>query len=355
MRYSSTTCLVLALLLLLAPACGNRSVGLIDGGTDSVIPLDHGAPDKGATEMGAPVDGPSSALSLKEKITRACTMAISCSPASAVDPISASSCIDELGKLDWPRAGYYTFGPSMQLGQRLLTCGQQPNCGAFHQCFGGSWIGFHPCRVGATCSGSKLVQSGSSGNYFDCASLGGTCQSLATNVPRSCCTHNLPCPSSPLGGVSCQGTKGIYCMMSSDTSHGVGIDFDCAPTNRGCSTTLGSFSVCVGTGATCGGDGSSGKTICAGSSATYCAEGKLATYDCSKNILRSACDPDDPLIPCRPAGKQCGSPPSKLSDQCQGDKLIVCVNGYHVAVDCTSLGFDTCDQSWNGKPARCKR
>ena len=53
---------------------------------------------------------------------------------------------------------------------------------------------------------------------------------------------------------------------------------------------------------------------------------------------------------CKPRGEQCGP---GYEGACQGSSLLVCVDGYKVAVDCTAIGFDLCATPAGVGYARC--
>lgn len=55
--------------------------------------------------------------------------------------------------------------------------------------------------------------------------------------------------------------------------------------------------------------------------------------------LRSACNKGGATEPCRLEGSQCNA---GYAGECQGSKLLVCVDGYKLGVDCAAIGFDLC-------------
>jgi hypothetical protein len=322
---------LLALLVLCSAACGGRPALLVDG------------PRAEASRMDAPRSD--TAISDLEHAVRACVVAASCAPyatGSSALKVTASGCLDELGRLDWPQGGY-SAGPISSLARRFLDCvppAGAVDCKTFTSCYGGDWVSFSTCREFAMCDGAKL--KGYKGDLtIDCAVLGphATCVDLPTGVPRACCTAS----TCSVAGTTCQGSEGSTCSMS------VLFEFDCAPSGRVCSVDP-KVGLCQGTGTAC--DVSAPPT-CAGATATYCAGGKLSTVSCAKRLLRSACDPSSSYLPCRPAGSECT--PDFLGECADGGAgLVVCVDGRRRTVGCATLGFEVCyPPNAEGRPARC--
>ncbi len=171
----------------------------------------------------------------------------------------------------------------------------------------GGYSGSGPSSL-CECSKDMLYTQSNNAMFLHCNVLGGTCVDLPTGAIRACCatktcagTSATTCYPNPGGSPK----KGTHCLL------GIAYDFDCAPMGQTCSPVQGQL--CV------------------------------ATVDCAKNVLHSACNSGKTTVdPCRLEGSQCNA---GYAGACQGNSLLVCVDGYKVPVDCTSIGFDLC-----GKP-----
>ena len=321
-------------------SCHSRTVPAVDAGRD-VDPSVDLRPDRARADGLRPArDGGDAGLALTEEAARACIIASSCMAglkANSYQPFTASRCLDGFAYLDWPRMSYnmdHNRAPS----RRVLQCAKSfTTCEAFFHCYGGNWISFSLCREGGSCMANRLVSYQNNVYYLDCSSYKAKCVNLPTGAIRGCCAVKTCAATS---STTCNGAKGTHCLL------GVSFDFDCAPTNRQCSTDTSVM--CAGKGASCP---TLSKPKCAGSKATYCAGGRLSTYDCVNNSFRSACDDNSHGIPCKPADAQCGP---DWKGQCNGTRLGVCLNGTRMFLDCAKLGFSGCSVTNTQKVAHCQ-
>lgn len=267
-----------------------------------------------------------------------CARAASCGDTEATWPaFTASQCLDGLARFGWHFSSPATL-PDPALVERLSACAGAADCASYRACFGGDWLGLSRCREGATCVGDgELLQAWQGGPSFDCASLGATCADLWSGAARACCNAE-PCTTST--PIVCDGASASWCG-----GWGERVAFDCAASGRLCAEGADPWQgPCVGAGAPC----AEGTPItCAGSVATYCSGGALASHDCGTTVFRTGCA-EGGLDPCRPAGDECDE---WLLETCEGDALVVCVDGLLTPVSCLDLGFAGCAEQPTG--ARC--
>lgn len=303
---------------------GGSSGGSSTGGGSST--------DGGSVDADAGVDH-------LEAVLEACAIATSCAepgpPSGVWYAFTPSVCVDAFGELGRPQMPYVS---DPDVANLLVDCAHTSDCAAFRKCYGGGWVSLSRCREGGYCPGQTTLMTGGGGQAtFDCAALGTSCVDLWSNALRACCEE--PCA----GGtdVACKGDVASYCG-----GWGERVELDCGLDGRTCQNDMSE--PCVGKGAPC----SAGQKVsCAGSVARYCSGGRLSTYDCKHSWSRTACaDGAYSYAPCRAAGTDCD--PSTYVGECQGDQLMVCVDGRLRGVSCNALGFDACDLPQVGY-ARC--
>jgi hypothetical protein len=336
--------LVLAVgMLALSSGCGGRTSLL--GAGDGAAASGDGRPPRPDQR------GDGASLSVIERSVRACVVAASCldNVDGGYPAAVASGCIDAFGRFNW-FVGGYGFGPDDVVAERLLACvekarsgaGPVIDCGVLRTCTGGTWFnpGLSMCREGGYCAGNVMRGGGPGGPTLDCGSYAATCVDLPTGAQRACCTKQL-CAGEGL--VSCQGTQATLCML------GVEHVIDCAATGRTCvPQPVIKVDPCGGTGAPCD---ITQKPMCQGTSATYCAAGKLATTVCGASPYRGACDPSS-YVPCKPAGAEC-TPDFKGECDPSQKSVVVCRDGRRQVVSCTALGFEVCHGAGGKYGARC--
>jgi hypothetical protein len=309
-------------------ACDHRTVpstadATPDAATDASIPDGHTYTGDGMAPYAA-------------QVAKACAVAAGCAPAS--EPKVTSICIQAFATYGWPGGweGHQEDPRDSELMQRMVSCAAAHggSCDAFHACYGGNWVRVDICRAGI-CEGSRMVDQLDPTVYLDCASFGGTCVFNA-DMKRACCRRK-PCAST----VCHSKTRGTRCTgFDLDAS----LEFDCAATGLVCVPGLDSG--CAGGGPSCAPDTVPAQCLDA-TKVRWCAAGHEVTFDCASHAFFQACiDPGDAPPPplCSPAGKEC-----QWSEEntCQGDDLVVCVDGYRRTVSCKQLGFGTCIEDAN--------
>jgi hypothetical protein len=331
-----------------AGACGGRStlsagrgeVAAGGGGGAAAAGGSGGAGDGGAAGGGGEGGAP-----LEVDVVRACVVASSCADLDGGVPwpaFSASACVEAFGRLGWHFSSPSEL-PDPTIAARLLECAATAaagDCAAFRSCFGGGWVSLSRCREGGMCQGNTLVAWGPDGPGYDCGTIGATCMDLWSGAQRACCNAEVCSQSSD---VTCAGTQVEYCG-----GWGEHVEFDCGASGRLCQSDL--WDPCVGPGAACAPDA---PVTCAGSVASYCSGGALAVHDCSQVLGRTACAEGAPSqygVPCRPSGDACD--PTSYLGACEGDDLVLCVDGELRAESCAALGFAACEL-FDVIPARC--
>jgi hypothetical protein len=269
----------------------------------------------------------------KQRVLEACAFAGACTPS-----VLPSECVSWFAYPSTPFGGS-SVGRGHSMLERLVECAPAKDCETFIRCYGGSWVAPTTCRMEGRCKNGKLEDHLTSGPtaklFFDCNALGGTCEGgccLLESCPSS--GSSITChPSSKSSTVS---TKGTRCK------EGALMDFDCSSRGQVCSTTDG----CKGGGPSC--DPETFEDTCTGNVARYCVAnpdgtGNIASLDCNENAFASRCSPYLMLHnePCGPAGFDCEP---WYQGECQGSRLLVCVNGFKTPVDCRAIGFDTCGE-----------
>lgn len=266
-----------------------------------------------------------------QSIIEACVIATSCgrAPDWLFDD-TAATCIDGFSRLEWSYDSPPLL-PDPVIADKLLACAASArgDCEAFQSCFGGDWVTLPRCREGGFCS-NNIMSASTEGPSYDCGAIGATCQDLWSGAQRACCN---PAPCSTSTGVECDGTVASFCGI-----WGENIVFDCGQSGRTCQSDP--LEPCVGTLGPCAPDTTA---TCAGNTVTYCSAGRLATYDCSSTMFRTACNQGAPPYetPCRPQGAECD--PWNTPGTCDGSVLRTCADGVRVDVDCAALGFSGCE------------
>ena len=313
-------------------ACGRTGLSLSLGHADGA----GGAPTRSTSSTGGTTsDASGSTGSLSEQqvsIIDACVIAASCGEAYPF--VSASKCIDGFGLLWWYAEGY--AAPNPTIAAHLLQCAgvAHGDCAAFRSCFGGNDIALSGEYLDGTCQG-QVAQQGNNLS-FDCAAIGATCQSLVSTAGAVCNHASCAGPTS----VTCNGSIASHCSFG-----GQFLEVDCAKSGRVCADGAppGAWP-CVGTSDAC----MPGGTSCVGDTASYCAGGKLATFDCQGTLFRTACSPSSLATEADPPCKYKADTCLPAADSCSGTSIQLCVDGDFVDVDCKALGFTGCSPTTTG-------
>jgi len=331
--------------------CGARS-GLIDAPSlpASASPDASGAADAPppdiTVDLGLPDTlQPDAGPGARQQVVEACAYTAACT-ASSGHPVTLSQCLEWFARKGWLDGSYETMGA--QLLDRLRSCAPAASCQALYSCYGGTWIGPTTCRAGASCEKGR-VQSGA--EHLDCAVLGRSCVELppVTAGERACCALKT-CPTEPAASTTCLAgdpTRGVHCKA------GIAEEIDCGAWGMVCNP---SALPCKGTGAWC--MTKSGTSCGSFTVAQFCMpsygggdHGYNATVDCSQNPVHGKCNGGGSTFePCAPAGNECWT---DLAAECQGTRLMVCVDGYKLAVDCEAIGFDLCGTPPPDSTPRC--
>jgi hypothetical protein len=272
----------------------------------------------------------------KDEIIRTCAKAASC--ASSANVYSASRCIQDLGRT---ASRWDDIKPN-----HLLTCASAPGtyCSGFTGCWGGDLFTLEPFVENGQCDGNSIevTPAGASApQYLNCGAMGGVCEGLATGVVSVACNARS-CSGAQRPDPACDGATASGCGGWAEYT-----SLDCAWSGRTC-RIAGNHAVCAGTGAACS---ESDRVTCAGSVATYCSGGALATVDCAKTGTATRCAAGAPANePCTAAGTECA--PASFVEYCDDNRLMVCADGELVAVACNTIGLVLCFDSALG-PAHC--
>jgi hypothetical protein len=217
---------------------------------------------------------------------------------------------------------------------KLLRCAveHKGDCERFHGCYGGTWGDVGICRFSATCRGSRIVAQADPALYFDCATLGGSCEELSG---QACCKTT-----------SCVESKCLSPTQSGTCSQGIYWEINCEPAGALCVSYGASLGVCVGS------SGANGETCTdpteiqclSPTMVRYCLNKRYHTYDCSKHPFFKRCSQTETCA---------GTGPTEPTSRCEADTLVLEVFGYRGTVNCKDLGFPSCSEAVQGK-GRCK-
>jgi hypothetical protein len=133
-------------------------------------------------------------------------------------------------------------------------------------------------------------------------------------------------------------------------------DYECGAIGMGCALDLGDpddhaddIYVCTGREESC--DPAGVAPSCDGTTLAECVQnldgtGNTARWDCASGAIHRTCDASVPG--CTPTATTCD--PTTDQGSCDGDNLVVCVDGTVQTIDCQEHGLATCRQ---GTPALC--
>ncbi len=110
---------------------------------------------------------------------------------------------------------------------------------------------------------------------------------------------------------------------------------DCSALDLQCRDPLAG--TCEGTGRSC----QLGSDQCKGNILVRCAEGYKQEIDCTQLPGQKVCD--SLTESCRGAGTECDA--DEFFDTCEGNTLVTCVDGFKKRYDCLTLGFLGCEKA----------
>ena len=212
-------------------------------------------------------------------------------------------------------------------------------CDAARVCAGWEYaISTEPCAAG--CSGTTFTACDDSFRMrIDCSKLGLSCDLLAI------CSENLATGCDRESFVNTCGASGQPTICDDDV---IIAGPDCAALGLGCLD--GS---CIGSGAACmGGSRSNEGAVfydgmsCEGTTLVSCVYGREHRLDCATVAAGFSCQTHAGAsfcgigAECTPAAPAEGSGPEET---CEGNSVVFCNAGRVERIECTSLGFETCD------------
>lgn len=298
----------------LSPGGGDGEVG----GSDLSGRADQGAGvDAGGADLRRDGGAPS-----PDDFARLCTLAASCGarlvPAAT---ISASQCTSTL----------YDAWPDDPVTAHFVSCAGAGDCAALFACLGSDLLLLKKFSPNSQCQGNSIVREG---HHYDCGAVGLTCV-------KELIGERAYCAKKACGEMFTMTCKGDTIERCSDN---VFDTIDCARSGATCSQGQ-----CVGAGAVC--DSLHTPASCAGPVLTTCLNGRLAKQDCSREPLRTQCN-----------GGQCGYPQGNIdcligNAMCMGTSAVICAGpggGTWRAIDCRTLGFQTCGHPANSSEVICQ-
>jgi hypothetical protein len=266
-----------------------------------------------------------------QQLVNACVLAVSCDP--LFFDVTVSDCIN--------RDYLNTFFPNKCLAD--IT-----SCDDYYACQGSRIATLSECSEASnedtdigTCNAGIATSCFGSGDgiVFDCGVLGGTCTTYHESDyadfgdTAAGCQILSNCTDPTDNSLHCGTSSQLYVCAATDTSATLGIGRTC-PAGSTCQTSNGNTD-CYFSAPSCTTPG------------TSCANGQLTT------CIALTSDNQQYTNGCATAGLECGGTPaacvapgcSDCTEGCNADGtgLQICIGGAPFTVDCTALGFNTCD------------
>ncbi|MCD6497742.1 MAG: hypothetical protein J7M25_05470 [Deltaproteobacteria bacterium] len=232
------------------------------------------------------------------------------------------------------------------LWSQIYRCVNQAegNCKAVRQCYGGG-SDLLPCkelddgfcdrdvRVYCDVMDRKLYR-------FDCRSTGQVCAlgTLPGGQTTPFCGYGA-CDSTDYEA-NCAGNLLLTCDQGYVNIR------DCATDGVICGKTNNGNLGCVGQGDPCPRNMTA---TCQGPVLNTCVGGRQAIIHCENLPGEKNCDPKS--LSCVGAGTECID--GQDQERCDGNKVVVCLDGYWYEVDCVELGFTRCEIV-GGAGAHCR-
>ncbi len=178
-----------------------------------------------------------------------------------------------------------------------------------------------------------------------CVLSGRTCSTVDAVTNRGACTGASGARCNAGAKATCEGTSAVACeRIGSAPAFDVGID--CATLGAGRCLDGAEGPACV-PGDTASACTSERPLACQGDVVTGCVDGRTLTLDCK--ALGLACVPPPTARGAWETGAFCQRKPDAggacdplTPDTCSGTRLVSCLRGGEVTLDCASVGLDPC-------------
>ncbi len=273
-----------------------------------------------------------------QQLVDACVLTVSCDP--LFFDVTVSDCITNDYLASYP-----------------TTClAGIKSCADYYTCMGSRIATLAECAAASnadtdqgSCSNGIATSCSSFGDGIvsNCAALGGTCTvfheaDYDVDFPDTSagCQLGTACDDTP-SGLQCFGVR-TYSCDDTDTATTQGISRQTCPGGSACQSTNGTAE-CLATAPACATAGTSCAsattlTTCipvTSGNQQYTSDCTAAGLTCTTSVAGTAA--------CTAAG--CAN--SGCGETCNGNTLHTCIGGAPLDVDCTTLGFNTCDNGSN--------
>ena len=268
-----------------------------------------------------------------QTLARTCILATGCNSGTALDaPVGACATLYRTAINSGVVAA---AGVPTREGVRIVSCGTANNCSDYNACItlhhDATYCSAHP---GLSCDGSIIVNCSSARTEaaVDCASYGLSCQQVGNEAS---CTDGAACDPA-VDRPRCDGNRFIACNANTRLSAPI----DCAQFSTGwtCGSGGDGNPRCIPPTNACSGNA----TRCDGDTLISCsmALGHEQRVDCTQIYSGGHCSVANNAAQCVPGnGSTCSL---TTPDTCVGTQLQTCLEGALTTIDCTSLGFRTC-------------
>lgn len=252
-------------------------------------------------------------------LVRGCALRVSCDP--TVPYYTMSDCVTYAYQLANPYEAC-TYGAT--------------SCAEVEECLGRRTLEPTSCtETGWECAENEAIRCGASEAYaFDCATVGSSCSEpdgFPDTGTAPCLVSNDPC-TTDLGAWHCEGDMLYTCI------DGVRYGRYCSATAATCVETMTGQGTCIDSTTRCT---NLGALTCNGNVLSFCGTSGIRTVlDCGTAGLRCG---DGDFIDCLAPGCNAEDVGS-CTESCDGTILRYCVGGSPQQIDCTELGFASCQE-----------
>lgn len=229
-----------------------------------------------------------------------------------------------------------------RLYQTLYACANQGtgDCKAIRECLGYTSrmktgecdSSFTPTCEGTVAKSCDLVGGGLT-RAVDCARAGLKCAVRATGTGTKDAVCTIDTCNKDLFKPECRADQLLTCVGGAIQMN------DCGALQLQCRDP--GIGLCEGTGRSCSSATTTPK--CDGNKVVDCVQNYLSEIDCSKEPGKKRCDANSSPIKCVGAGSECDTNYQTTFDECQGDSLVVCIDGFKRTFDCKKMGFLGCE------------